>query len=72
MQHYNDQDEYENYGDIDRPFTPNQMEDDESTHYTKSPLYGAADDSHMEDVSEQKWQHTTKVEDSISGTPLPS
>jgi len=30
------------------------MDDDESTHYMKSLLYGAADDSHMEDVGEKK------------------
>jgi len=54
MQQYNDQDEYEEYGDIDWPFIPNQMEDIKSTHYMKSLLNGAANNSHMEDVGEQK------------------
>ncbi len=71
MQQYNDLDKYKEYGDIDWPFSPN-MEDNKSTHYKKSPLYRAADDSHMEDFGEQKWWNSTEVEDGTSGTPLPS
>jgi len=71
MQQYNDPNEYEEYGDINQPFSPNHMEDDDSNHYTKSPLYGAANDSHMEDVGLLKWWNPTKVEEGTSGTPLP-
>jgi len=71
MQQYNDPNEYEEYGDINQPFSPNHMEDDDSNHYTKSPLYRAANDSHMEDLGSLKWQNPTKVEEGTSGAPLP-
>jgi len=54
MQNYNDPDKYGEYGDPDQAFSPNNMEEDESTQYTKSLLYRAANDSHMEDVSMAK------------------
>jgi len=73
MQNYTNPDDYGNYGDQDRAFSPNNMEEDESTHYTKSLLYRAADDSHMEDIGTAKWQNTTRVGTlRTSGIPLPS
>jgi len=69
MQNYNDPNDYREYGDINCPFSP--MEDDKSTQYTKSLLYWAANDSHMEDVGMAKWQNPTGVEEGTSGIPLP-
>jgi len=72
MQNYNNNDEYKEYGDIDCPFSPNHMDEDKSTQYTKSPLYQAANDSHMEDIGMAKWRNPTGVEGGTHGTSLPS
>jgi len=55
MQNYTNPDNYGNYSDQDRAFSPNNMEEDKSTHYTKSLLYRAANNSHMEDIGTAKW-----------------
>jgi len=39
MQNYNDPEKYGEYSNIDRPFSPNNMDEDESTQYTKSLLF---------------------------------
>jgi len=61
MQDYNDPDEYGEYGDPDQAFSPNNMDEDEFIPYTKSPLYRAADDSHME----QGCQHGKMMEPNL-------
>jgi len=71
MQNYNDPDKYGEYGNPDQAFSLNNMDEDKSTQYTKSLLYRAANNSHMEDVGMAKWQNTTGVETiEISGIPI--
>jgi len=61
MQNYNDPNKYGKYKDPNQAFSPNHMEEDESTQYSKSLLHWAANDSHMEDVGMTKWWNTTRV-----------